>query len=275
MCKALKVSRSGFYRWLNRKPSQQEVKRNKITVAARKYHAESDSIYGYRKVLEDIQEHAPELACAPETIRLIMQKEHMFSCVKRKFKNVVLGEESYYKHADNKLNRDFTATKPNEKWTADITYIRTYEGWLYLACVMDLFSRKVVGWSMSDTISSDLVCDALSNALDTRSPKGRVMHHSDQGVQYTSSQFHKLLDKNNIICSMSTKGNPWDNACQESFFGKLKSEWIRKRVYNSHAEARQDIFKYIELFYNRKRRHASLGYISPVEFERRAASNAA
>ena len=122
-------------------------------MAARKSHAESNSIYGYRKVLEAIQEYQPELACVPETIRLIMQKEHLFSCVKRKFKNFYLGEESYYKHADNKLNRNFTATRPNEIWTADITYMKTYEGWLYLACVMDLFSHKVVWWSMNDTIS--------------------------------------------------------------------------------------------------------------------------
>ena len=274
-CKVLEVSRSGYYRWLNHKPSAQKIKRDKVAVAARKYHAESGGIYGYRKVLEDIQEYEPELDCAPETIRLIMKSEHLFSCAKRKLSPHNLSEDCFYQYAENTLDRDFTATAPNEKWAADITYIKTYAGWLYLPSVMDLFSRKIVGWSMSDSIDAELVCNALESALVSRSPEHEVLHHSDRGPQYTSSKFHKLLDKNNIQCRMNTRCKPWNNACQESFFGKLKTEWVRGRVYRTHEEARQDIFKYIEIFYNRKRRHASLGYISPEEFERRAAEKAA
>lgn len=269
MCKVLKVSRGGYYKWCQHKPTVSEIRRGKIAAAARKYHAESNGVYGYRKILKDIQEDAPELVCAPETLRLIMKSEHLFSCVKPKWRKSDLSDECFYQYAENKLDRDFVATAPNQKWVADITYIRTVEGWLYLAAVMDLFSRRIVGWSMSDTIDAALVCEALENALNSRNPDGELLHHSDRGRQYTSGSFQKLLDSSGVKCSMSRKGNPWDNACQESFFGKLKSEWVRNRVYKTRSEAKQDIFRYIEIFYNRQRRHASLGYLSPEEFERR------
>lgn len=212
MCKALKVSRSGYYKWLHHKPSKRELRRRKITAVARKFHAESNGIYGYRKVLADIKKNTPDLACAPETLRLIMKSECLFSCVKRKWHKHGLNDDCYCQYADNELARNFTATAPNQKWVADITYIHTAQSWLYLGVVMDLFSRKIVGWSMSDSIDGELVCDALKNAIKGRKPGAGLLHHSDRGCQYNSSCFHRLLDKSGIRCSMSRKGNPWECA---------------------------------------------------------------
>ena len=169
--------------------------------------------------------------------------------------------------AKNIINRNFTADAPDQKWAADITYIPTKMGWLYLAVVMDLFSRRIVGWSMSDTIDSELVQSAMRIALADRRPNVGLIHHSDRGVQYASDDFQKLLDDNKAICSMSRKGNRWDNTCVESFFGSLKSEWVKGKIYKTFDDAKKDIFNYIEMFYNRKRRHVSLGYVSPVVYE--------
>ena len=273
MCRVLKVSRSGYYAWLKRKPSKAQQKRVRITKAAIKFHELSDMVYGYRKVHEDIVEEG-KVKCCLETVRTVMRREGLFSRVKKKF---VLTTDSKHSMpvAENILDRDFEATAPNQKWVADITYIRTMEGWLYLSTVMDLFSRRIVGWSMSERINAELVCDALKVAVNERCPGDDLLHHSDRGVQYASEHFQKLLDLNQIKCSMSRKGNCWDNACQESFFGKLKGEWIQERIYSTREEAKQDVFYYIEVFYNRYRRHASLGYVSPAEYEARYKKTAA
>jgi transposase InsO family protein len=155
----------------------------------------------------------------------------------------------------------------SRKWVGDITYIRTREGWLYLSVIQDLYSSRIVGWSMSETIKSDLVCDALKMALQQRRPEAGLLFHSDRGVQYAAEEYQSILSRNKVVCSMSRKGNCWDNACAENFFSRLKSEHIQDRVYASRHEARQDVFWYIEVFYNRSRRHAALGYVSPVAFE--------
>ena len=190
----------------------------------------------------------------------------MYSRIKRKF--VVTTDSNHTsKIAENLLGRDFTAASPNRKWAADITYIATKKGWLYLAVVMDLFSRRIVGWSMSKHIDSQLVQSAMKMAIMHRNPERGLIHHSDRGVQYAAGDFQDLLDENKMLCSMSRKGNCWDNACVESFFASLKNEWIRGRIYDTHADGEKDIFKYIEVFYNRKRRHASLGYVSPDAYE--------
>jgi putative transposase len=273
MCKVLGVSRSGYYGWRSRERSAREKKRLLIEEQAKRFHKRSHRIYGYRKVHMDIIAET-NLLCCPETVRRIMRKNALFSCVKRKF---VTTTDSKHRLtvAPNLLNRNFTAMKPNQKWVADITYVHTHEGWLYLAGIMDLFQRGIVGWAMSSRIDTSLVCDALDMAITNRRPEAGLVHHSDRGVQYASSRYQSELDKNGILCSMSRKGNCWDNACKESFFGKLKNEWIRGRIYRTREEARREIFWYIEVFYNRVRRHASLGYVSPAEYEARILRKAA
>jgi putative transposase len=172
--------------------------------------------------------------------------------------------------ADNVLDRQFTAEAPNQKWVADFTYIWTAQGWLYVAAVIDLFSRRVVGWSMSDTMTAQLVTDALVMAIWRRGKPDALLHHSDQGSQYTSEQFQRLMADNGVSCSMSRSGNCWDNAAMESFFSSLKIERIARKTYRTRNQAKQDVFDYIERFYNPTRRHSTLGYISPMEFERQA-----
>ncbi len=266
LCRTLDVSTGGYYDWRTRKPSTRQQRREQIAMAARKFYHDSNRIYGYRKVHKDVVQEA-KIDCCRETVRRVLAEKSLFSRVKRRF--VVTTDSNHHQPvADNLLDRDFTASAPNRKWTADITYIATGEGWLYLSAVMDLYSRRIVGWSMSAHLDAKLVCDALRMALLQRKPDEGLMHHSDRGVQYTAGDFVKLLDKYKIICSMSRKGNCWDNAAMESFFGSLKTEWAFGKSYKTRAEAMQDVFKYVEVFYNRKRRHASLGYVSPAAYEK-------
>ena len=264
MCRILQVSSSGYYEGMKRQPCLQLIRRRSIAQAAAHSYFESNHIYGYRKVHDDlINEGVP---FCKETVRRVMRDIGLFSRIKRKF--VVTTDSNHLRAtAENLLNRDFTAKAPNQKWVADITYIPTQAGWLYLAVILDLFSRRIVGWSMSDTIDSGLVQSALRMALADRNPNTGLMHHSDRGVQSASSDFQKLLKDNKTVCSRSRKGNCWDNACVERFFGSLKNEWVQKKIYPTFDEAKKDIFNYIEMFYNRKRKHASLGYVSPVVYE--------
>ena len=263
ICRALKVSTSGYYDSVKRRPSAQLIRRQSIAQAAAVSYFQSNRVYGYRKVYEDLAEG---VTCCKETLRRVMREIGLLSRIKRKFV-VTTNSAHALAIAENILNRNFTADKPNHKWAADITYIPTKMGWLYLAVVMDLFSRRIVGWSMSDTIDSALVQSAMIMALEDRRPSAGLIHHSDRGVQYAANDFQDLLEDNNVLCSMSRKGNCWDNACVESFFGSLKNEWVRGKIYESFDDAKKDIFNYVEMFYNRKRRHASLGYVSPVVYE--------
>ena len=265
MCRMLQVSTSGYYDTLVRKPCVRQQRHQNISDAAARFYFESKRIYGYRKVHEDLRES--NIVCCRETVRRIMCDIGLYSRVKRKF---VLTTDSDHGMtvADNLLDRDFTAAVPNRKWVADITYIPTCRGWLYLACVMDLFSRRIIGWSMSEHIDSNLVMSALRMAVEQRKPDCGLLHHSDRGSQYASDSFQDLLNINRIICSMSRKGNCWDNACMESFFGSLKTEWLDGKKYQTHQDAKNNLFEYIELFYNRKRRHAALGYLSPADYEK-------
>lgn len=264
MCRVLKASTSGYYDSLKRLPSQQLLRRKTISQSAAHSYFESNRIYGYRKVYQDLQEE--NIICCQETVRRIMRGIGLYSRIKRKF--IVTTDSNHtLKIAENLLGRDFTAKSPNQKWVADITYIPTKTGWLYLAVVMDLFSRIIVGWAMSDNIDSKLVQSAMKMAILHREPDKGLIHHSDRGVQYAAQDFQDLLDDNKIICSMSRKGNCWDNACVESFFGSLKNEWVKGKIYETYEDGEKDIFKYIEVFYNRKRRHASLGYVSPAVYE--------
>jgi transposase InsO family protein len=264
MCRSLRVSTSGYYDSIKRSPSPQLIRRQSIAKAAAHSYFESRRVYGHRKVYEDLI--AEEVICCKKTVRRIMRDIGLFSRIKRRLV-VTTNSDHALAIAENILDRDFTTDSPNHKWAADITYIPTKMGWLYLAVVMDLFSRKIIGWSMSDTIDSVLVQSAMKMALADRRPDAGLIHHSDRGVQYASGDFQDLLKDHKVICSMSRKGNCWDNACVESFFGSLKNEWVKGKIYGSFDEAKKDIFNYIEMFYNRKRRHASLDYVSPAVYE--------
>lgn len=266
MCKVLAVSTSGYYDWRGREPSRRQQKRQQIAEAAQAAHHDNYGIYGYRKVHKDVVED-DKIDCCRETVRRVLREQGLCSRVKRRF--VVTTDSSHARPvAENLLARDFAAAAPNEKWAADITYIGTDEGWLYLAAVMDLYSRRIVGWAMSETIDAALVCDALRMGLQTRQPGTGLVHHSDRGVQYVADSFVNLLDSHQITCSMSRKANCWDNAVMESFFGSLKTEWLADKSFATREAAQQDVFKYVEIFYNRKRRHASLGYVSPAAYEK-------
>jgi putative transposase len=264
MCAVLDVSPSGYYDALNRPPSPRGRRRDQIAQAAEAAYQDSRRVYGYRKVHGDLR--AQQIACCPETVRRVLSEKGLFSRTKRKF---VVTTDSRHDHpvAPNVLDRAFQAAAPNRLWTADITYIPTRQGWLYLAVVMDLFSRRIVGWAVSGSVHAVLVADALRMALRQRSPAPGLVHHSDRGCQYASAEFQHLLTDHGSTCSMSRKGNCWDNAPTESVFGKLKTEWVHGVDYASHHEARQHLFEYIEVFYNRQRKHATLGYVSPVAFE--------
>ena len=266
MCSTLDVSRSGYYQSLNARPSDRRKRYESIKHEVIHFHKRSKGIYGYRKVAADIREEGKN-TCCPETVRRIMRENKLCAKVKHKFVVTTQSKHSL-PVSDNVLKRNLHCDAPNQKWLADITYIRTLEGWIYLASVLDLFSRRIVGWSMSERLDSELACSALNMAIRNRIPEPGLLHHSDRGVQYASSAYQMILNRCGIVCSMSRKGNCWDNAGKESFFGKLKSECIRGKIYTTREEARRDIPEYIEIFYNCQRRHAALGYVSPVQFEK-------
>jgi putative transposase len=264
MCDVLRISTSGYYGWLEHKPSMRRQRREHIAQAVSRFYFESERIYGYRKIYEDLRQ--ANIDCCRETVRRIMHGIGLYSSVKRKFVHTTDSAHDMAV-AENLLARDFTAVSVNQKWAADITYISTDQGWLYLAAVMDLYSRRIVGWSMREHIDSELVTNSLRMAIQNRKPQAGLLHHSDRGSQYACDDFRDLLEANGIVCSMSRKGDCWDNACMESFFGSLKREWIRDKKYLTFEDAKNDVFKYVEIFYNRRRRHASLGYLSPAAYE--------
>jgi len=263
---ALGVSRNGFHTWLNRPPSKRSKSDDQLGKCIRESFLASDRTYGARRVWRDVL--AEGFDCGLHRIERLMREQGLRARPRRRQKPRDTGDRSII--ADNVLDRAFTADAPNRKWLADFTYIWTAEGWLYLAVALDLFARRVVGWSMRASMTSQLVTDALMMALWRRGKPERVMHHSDQGSQYTSEDFQKLLADNGIQCSMSRSGNVWDNAAMESFFSSLKTERIRRKTYRSRDAARADVFDYIERFYNPYRRHSANGYISPIDFEEKA-----
>jgi putative transposase len=269
MCRLLKVSRSGYYAWKVRPESARAKTDRELTRVIRRLHAESNGVYGSPKILDDLRDEGYQ--CGKHKVARLMRQVGLKGCPKRRFR---VTTKSNPKHpvAANLLKQDFSATRPNERWASDITYIATHQGWLYLAIVMDLYSRRIVGWSMSRWISRHLAIDALSMAIGARQlePGGSLVHHSDRGAQYTSDDFRDELAKNGIESSMSARGNCYDNAVVESFFGLLKRERVNRVHYRTRDDARADIFDYIEHFYNRKRRHSYLGNVSPVVFENRS-----
>ncbi len=266
MCRVLRVSRSGYYAWRVRPESQRAKLDRQLTVLIRGIHIDSDGVYGAAKITAELKEAG--YPCGRHKVARLMRKAGLKGCPKRPFKVTTQSDPSH-PVADNLLEQDFTAEGPNERWASDITYISTHQGWLYLAVVMDLYSRRIVGWSMDRWINRHLVIDALNMAVGQRCPEGELIHHSDRGSQYTSDDFRDELENNKIQCSMSARGNCYDNAVVESFFGLMKRERVNRTRYLTRDEAKQDIFDYIERFYNRKRRHSYLGNISPAAFEKR------
>jgi putative transposase len=268
LCKALDISRSGFHDWLTRSPSKRSRQDEEITMTIRSSFLGSDRTYGARRVWHDVL--AEGFSCGLHRIERLMRKNAMTARPRRRSLPVDTGERIISTIAPNVLDRQFHAAVPNAKWIADFTYIWTAEGWLYVAAVIDLFSRRVVGWSMSASMTAQLVTDALLMAIWRRGRSNALLHHSDQGSQYTSEHFRKLMEDNGVTCSMSRSGNVWDNAAMESFFSSLKTERTARKVYRTRDHAKADVFDYIECFYNPRRRHSTLGYLSPIEFERKA-----
>ncbi len=266
MCRVLKVSRSGYYTWRVRPESQRAKTDREVTQAIERLHTASKGIYGSPKITADLRDEG--YRHGRHKVARLMRIAGLKGCPKQRFR-VTTQRDPSHPVAKNLLYQDFTAEAPNQRWAADITYISTNQGWLYLAVVMDLYSRRIVGWSMSRWINRHLVIDALYMAIGARRPGAELIHHSDRGSQYTSDDFRDELLKHGIDCSMSGRGNCYDNAVVESFFGLMKREWVNRVRYRTRAEARADVFEYIECFYNRKRRHGYLGNISPVEFEKR------
>ncbi|MGM1166609.1 IS3-like element ISEc24 family transposase [Escherichia coli] len=264
MCRVLKVARAGFYVWLHRPVSAGEKDNQRLLELIRDAYALSGGVYGYRRVHGDLREIGE--VCSRNRVARIMKRNRIQAVHGYKVPRGVRGRPSLI--APNRVQREFTMVKPNQVWVTDITYIRTWQGWLYLAVVIDLFARNVVGWSMKPTLSRELALDALLMAVWRRKPAENVIVHSDQGSQYGSDDWQRFCRANNLAPSMSRRGNCWDNAVAESFFSSLKKERIRKRIYKTRDMARADIFDYIEVFYNRTRRHSHLGGVSPEAFEK-------
>jgi|NGEPerStandDraft_6_1074524.scaffolds.fasta_scaffold82134_1 transposase InsO family protein len=264
LCILLGISRSGYYAWRKRKPSQRAQNNQALMDHIRRIHKQSRKAYGSPRVYAQLKKQG--YSCTKKRVARLMRQDGLKG--QRKYRKVITTNSKHnYPVAANVLNREFQAEKPNQKWVADITYIPTDEGWLYVAGVLDLFSRKIVGWDMSSQIDATLVENALRMALYQRQPGKGLLHHSDRGSQYASYQIRNILAANQVQVSMSGRGNCYDNAVMESFWGTLKNEWVHHQKYRTRSEARTDIFSYIEGFYNTVRLHSTLGYLSPAEFE--------
>jgi putative transposase len=268
MCDVLGVSPAGYYDSRTRSPSERAQRRQRIHQAVAQVYEESHGIYGGRKVAK-VLEKRPELESAcRNTVAVVMREMGLKSRTRKGFKPTTTQTDSTKQPAVNKLDRNFTADAPNRKWVTDITYLATAAGWVYLAVVVDLFSRKAVGWSIGDSLETTLVSNALREAIERRRPDGkRLLHHSDRGCQYTSDTYQKTLRTLGIECSMSRRGCCYDNAVMERFFWSLKHEWTNHERFANLEEARLSVFHYIEMFYNSVRIHETLDYVSPNEFE--------
>ena len=266
MCQAMQVHPSGYYAWRAEPQSPRAKDDQRLTGLLKQAWLESGGIYGYRKLTLDMRDLGER--CGKHRVARLLKREGLRSQTGyRRRPGARAGKPAVV--APNHLQRQFTVAAPNQSWVTDITYIRTHEGWLYLAVVVDLFSRQVVGWSMGSRIDTSLVLDALLMALWRRQPQAPVVVHSDQGCQFTGHEWQTFLRDHDLVSSMSRRGNCHDNAVAESFFQLLKRERIRRQVYATRSDARADVFNYIEMFYNPKRRHGTAGDTSPVEFERR------
>ena len=267
MCKILRISRSGFYAWVDRPESDRARENRKLTELIRNVFDDSREIYGAPRVFRALRYRG--VLCGRHRVARLMRVEGLRSKTRRRFRVKTTDSEHSLPIAPDRIDRDFRAKAPNQVWVSDMTYIQTGEGWLYLAVTMDLFSRRVVGWSMAPSMHSQIVVDALAMAIDQRSPASGLIHHSDRGSQYASDLFRTLLAKHGVVPSMSRKGNCYDNAAMESFFHSLKTELVKHEHYRTHEQAKASLFDYIEIFYNRQRLHSTIGYMTPSDFERR------
>jgi putative transposase len=264
MCRALTVSSAGYYAWAGRPESDRSVHNRALLSAIRVIHRESRETYGSPSIWDALIKRGHGVG--ENRIARLMRVEGIRAKTVKKWRATTQSNHPL-PVAENTLNRQFTVEAPNRVWAGDITYVWTAEGWLYLAVVLDLYSRAVIGWAMGARLTGDLAQDALTMALQHRTPTTGLLHHSDRGSQYAATRYQHLLTTHGLTPSMSRRGNCWDNACVESFFGTLKRELVYHRQYRTRDEATQDIFEYIEVFYNRLRRHSTLGYYSPAEFE--------
>jgi len=264
MCAALGVSRSGYYAWRRRQPSARELANRQLLAAIRAVFGASRQVYGYRRVYKALV--AKQVACSRNRVARLMRQAGLQA---KRYRRYRITTQSRHRRpvAPNYLARRFTAPAPNQKWVSDITYVRTHQGWLYLAVVLDLFSRYVVGWAMEPYLNDRLTLKALQMAFSRRRPPEGLLHHSDRGSQYASREYRALLLDHHALVSMSRAGNVYDNAPMESFFATLKSELVHHRSYPGRQQAKADIFEYIEVFYNRQRLHSTLNYHSPAEYE--------
>ncbi len=264
MCQILKVSRSGYYDWKERPISKRELENEKILSVAKKSHTDCKGIYGLDKLLDDVRVKFPQ--CSRNRLYGIQKQNQLYSIRKRKFK-ATTNSNHKLQVAENLLNQEFNINKPDTVWVTDISYIDTREGWLYLATVKDICTKEIVGWATADNMKVELCINALKSAVMRHRPPKGLIHHSDRGVQYCSRAYQSLLNKNQMICSMSRKGNCYDNACAETFFSTIKCELLYHKKYATREAAHKDIFWYIESFYNRKRRHKAIGNMSPIQYK--------
>lgn len=263
-CRVLKVSVSGYYAWSGRGPSDRGIEDARLIDKIRQIYESYDGVYGVRRIHRQLIADGEK--CSRNRVARLMRRCGLNARRKKKYR-VTTDSKHSFAVAENLLNRDFSCSSANEVWASDITYVWTQEGWLYLAAVIDLHSRMVVGWSMNERLEKSLVLDARSMAVGRRHPEPGLIHHSDRGSQYASNDYQKALCKQGMLCSMSRKGDCWDNAVVESFFSTLKTERVHHRLYRNRDDARRDIFEYIEVFYNRVRLYSTLGYLSPAQFE--------
>ena len=265
MCEVFGVSTSGYYAWLERPVSKRAQRNEVLTEKIKIIHTDRRATYGSPRVHSELIANGEQVC--ENTVAKIMRQEGIRSNRVKRFTARTTDSRHGFGVAPNTLDQDFTAQRRNEKWVSDITYLETSEGWMYLAVVLDLYSRKVVGWSMSEHLRAELAIAALDMAVMRRGTCAGVLHHSDRGVQYASREYQGRLLDNEMKCSMSRTGNCYDNAAVESFFSSMKSESVYQKKYATREEARRDVFEYIEVFYNRVRRHSALGYVSPEAFE--------
>jgi transposase InsO family protein len=266
MCRVLQVSRSGYYAWSKRPPALRTLQDQTLALEVAAIHAESRGRYGSPRVHAELRERGQRTA--RKRVARLMRAAGLCARERRRFRSTTDSEHGMAIKV-NLLARRFAVPAPNSGWVSDITYVWTLEGWLYLAVILDLFSRRVVGWAISERLERGLALDALQMALTDRQPPHGLLHHSDRGSQYASHEYQRLLAAHGVLSSMSRKGNCWDNAVAESFFATLKLELVYQSHWRTRTQARSEVFEYIELFYNRRRRHSALGYLCPNEFELR------
>ena len=266
MCKVLGVSRSGYYKWQKALPSKRKKQREELTKRIQYHYDDNNGLYGSPKITQLLRREGRKVS--QKTVGRIMRENGLRARTVRKFKVQTTDSNHNLPVAPNLLNQQFCTDAPNKVWVADITYIRTRQGMLYLASVMDLFSRRIIGWALEERMTTELATKALDAAYTTKKPEPGLIHHSDRGSQYASKDYRNKLEKYKMVCSMSRKGNCYDNACIESYHSALKRELVYLTKFKNKQEAKEQIYRYLEFFYNRKRIHSYLGYVSPDQFER-------